>query len=140
MPNHILFAILFLHGVVVQHWHQYKHCFDKVLITWVKFKDFFRKNLEYDWVFTNSIYSKLRRDFQYQVESALDWNTHLEYLQFILLEYDPVKAPTKSIILRYFQKGLKSSILAKLEHWDLKLESFNQMIMKAVNTKAKTAL
>lgn len=40
---------------------------------------------------------------------------------------------------RDFQKDLKPFILAELEHCDLKLENFNQMIKKAVNTKGKTA-
>ena len=44
------------------------------------------------------------------------------------------------MILRYFQKSLKPFILAKIEHQDLELESFDQMIKKAVNVKAKAAL
>lgn len=43
-------------------------------------------------------------------------------------------------MLKYFLKGLKSSILAKLEHKDLELESFNQIIKKVVNVKAKVTL
>ena len=43
-------------------------------------------------------------------------------------------------MLRYFQEGLKPSVLAEPEHRDLKLESFNQMVKKAVNAKAKSAL
>lgn len=43
-------------------------------------------------------------------------------------------------MLRYFQKGLKPSVLAKLEHRDLKLESFKQMVKKAINVEAKVAL
>ena len=57
-----------------------------------------------------------------------------------MLEYDPVGAPTKFTMLRYFQEGLKSSILAELEHQDLELESFDQMIKKAVDAEAKSAL
>ena len=43
-------------------------------------------------------------------------------------------------MLRYFRKGLKPSILAELEHRDLKLESFDQMVKKAVDAEAKSAL
>ena len=57
-----------------------------------------------------------------------------------MLEYDLVKAPTELIMLKYFRKGLKSSILAELEHQDLKLESFDQMVKKAVDAKSKLAL
>ena len=83
---------------------------------WAKFKDFLRKNLGDDWAFANSIYSKFRRDSQYQAESVLDWATHLEHLQSILLEYDPVGAPTKPTKLRYFRKSLKPFVLAELEY------------------------
>ena len=44
------------------------------------------------------------------------------------------------MILRYFPKGLKPSILTKLEYRDLKLEIFNQMVKKTFDTKAKAAL
>ena len=107
---------------------------------WAKFKDFLRKNLGDDWAFANSIYSKFRRDSQYQAESVLDWAAHLEHLQSILLKYDPVGAPTELTMLRYFQEGLKPSVLAELEHRDLELESFDQMVKKAVNAEAKSAL
>ena len=43
-------------------------------------------------------------------------------------------------MLRYFWGGLKPSILAELEYQDLELESFNQMVKKAVNDEAKSAL
>ena len=43
-------------------------------------------------------------------------------------------------MLRYFYEGLKPSVLAELEHRDLKLEKINQMVKKAVNAKAKSAL
>ena len=139
-PNHIPFAASFLRGSVVQCWHQYKRRSEGAPMTWAKFKDFFRKNLGDDRAFANSICSKFRRDSQYQAESVLDWAAHLEHLQSILLEYDPVGAPTKPTMLRYFWEGLKPSVLAELEHRDLKLESFDQMVKKAVNTKAKSAL
>ena len=70
----------------------------------------------------------------------LDWSAHLEHLQSILLEYDLVETLTKLTIHKYFQEGLKPSILAELEHRDLELKSFNQIVKKAVNAKAKSAL
>ena len=70
----------------------------------------------------------------------LDWIAYLEHLQSILLEYDPVGAPTKPTMLRYFREGLKSSIIAELKHRDLELESFDQMVKKAVDAEAKSAL
>ena len=57
-----------------------------------------------------------------------------------MLEYNPVGVLTKLTILRYFREGLKLSILAELEHQDLELESFDQMVKKTVDAKAKSAL
>lgn len=43
-------------------------------------------------------------------------------------------------MLRYFQKDLKSSILAKLQNKNFKLENFVQIIKKVVVTKTKANL
>ena len=70
----------------------------------------------------------------------LDWAAHLEYLQFILLEYDPFGVSTKPTMLKYFQVGLKLLVLVELEYQDLELGNFNQMVKKSVNAKTKLAL
>ena len=108
-------------------------------MTWEEFKDFFRKNLGDDRVFANSILSQFRRVSQHQQESVLEWAAHLEHLQSILLAYDPVGAPAEPTMLRYFREGLRPSILAELQNEDLELESFVQIVKKAVVTKAKTS-
>lgn len=69
----------------------------------------------------------------------LDWSTYLEYLQPILLKYKLVEAQIKPTMLKYFWKGLKPFILAKLKYQNLKLESFNQIIKEPVDSKAKAA-
>ena len=43
-------------------------------------------------------------------------------------------------MLKYLRKGLKPSISAELEHWDLELENFDQIVKKAVNVEAKLDL
>ena len=43
-------------------------------------------------------------------------------------------------MLKYFREGLKPSILAELEHQDLELQSFNQIVKKAVDAETKSAL
>lgn len=83
---------------------------------WAEFKDFLRKNLEDDRAFSNRICSKFRQDTQYQAKFILDWAVQLEYLQSILLKYDPVGVATKTTMLRQFQEGLKPFILVKLEY------------------------
>ena len=69
----------------------------------------------------------------------LDWAAHLEHLQSILLEYNPVRAPTEPTILRYFWEVLKPFVLAELEYRVLEVESLNQMVKKAINAEAKLA-
>ena len=109
-------------------------------MTWEEFKDFLRKNLGDDRAFANSILSQFRRVSQHQQESVLEWAAHLEHLQSILLAYDPVGAPAEPTMLRYFREGLRPSILAELQNEDLELESFVQIVKKAVVAEAKANL
>ena len=97
-------------------------------------------NLDNDRIFANIIRSQFRLVFQYQQKSVLEWVAHLEHLQLILLEYNPIEAPIESTMLRYFWNGLWFFILAKLQNKDLKLESFMQMVKKAIIAKAKANL
>ena len=54
--NRILFAALFLRGLVTQQWLQHKRrCDGAMPITWVKFKDFLWKNVKDSRVFVDSI-------------------------------------------------------------------------------------
>ena len=85
-------------------------------------------------------YSQFRRVSQYQQESLLEWAAHLEHLRSILLEYDPIGAPTEPTMLKYFRKGSRLSILAEVQNEDLELKSFVQIVKKTVIAKAKTSL
>ena len=126
---------------MVQQWHQHKRRSEaEDPMTWAKFKDFLRKNPGDDRAFANSICSQFRRVSQYEQESVLDWVAHLKHLQSILLEYDPIGAPTEPTMLRYFREGLRPSILAELQNKDLELENFVQIVKKAVVAKAKANL
>lgn len=69
-----------------------------------------------------------------------DLTAHLEHLQSILLKYNPIGAPTEPILLRYFWKDLRPSILAKLQNEDLEQKCFVQIIKKAVVPKANVNL
>ena len=69
----------------------------------------------------------------------LEWAVHLEHLQSILLAYNPVKAPIKPTMFRYFRKGLRLSILVELQNEDLELGSFPQIVKKAVVAEAKAS-
>ena len=140
-PNRIPFATLFLRGVVAQQWYQHKrHSAEEASVTWTEFKSFLQTNLGDSQAFADNICSKFRRDSPYQAESVLDWATYLEHLQSILLEYDPAGVPEEPTILRYFRKGLRPFIQVKLDHQDLELESFEQLVKKVVEVKDKASL
>ena len=85
------------------------------LITWIEFKAFLRKNLGESKLFVDSIWRKLKKDSQYQLEEGYDWVSHLEHLQLILLEYDPYAAPTEVIMIKYFEEDLKPSIITEMD-------------------------
>ena len=45
-------------------------------IIWTEFKAFLQKNLEESKSFVNSIWRKLKRDSQYQLEEIYNWASH----------------------------------------------------------------
>ena len=72
------FAALFLRGTISLRWAQHKHRYQSTTpITWSEFKIFFQKNLGNSQAFIDNIWSKFRRDSQYQLEEAQDWASHL---------------------------------------------------------------
>ena len=88
----------------------------------------------------DGLWSNIRRDSQYQDEPALDWASHLEYLQSILQEFNPDGAPGEPTMVRYFREGLEPSIQAKIEHRGCELDSFEELVEKANDAEAKAAL
>ena len=65
-PNKILFAALFLYGSVTQQWHQHKRRRNKAVpMTWPEFKKFLQKNLSDSRTFVDSVWKKVKCDFQY---------------------------------------------------------------------------
>ena len=84
-------------------------------MTWVKFKDFLQKNLGDSRAFVDSIWKKVKRNSQYQDKSVQDWAAYLEYLQFILIEFDLECAPEEGTIIWYFWEGLCPSVKVEIE-------------------------
>ena len=109
-------------------------------MTWLEFKSFLRKNLRDSRAFVDNLWSKLKRDSQYQSESVLDWASHLEHLQSILLEFDADGAPGEPTMIRYFREGLKPSIQAEMEQRGRELDNFKDTIQKTVDAETKAAL
>ena len=119
--NRTPFAASFLRGNISVRWVQFKRRNrgeELTPITWTKFKAFLRKNLGESKSFLDSIWRKLKTDSRYQLEEVYGWTSHLKHLQSILLEYDPVAAPTEVTMVRYFKEGLKPSIKAEMDQDD----------------------
>ena len=107
-PNRIPFAASFLHGSVIQQWLKRTQYYNGAApITWSEFKDFLHKNLGDSRAFEDNIWSKIKRDSQYQDKLVQEWATHLEYLQLILCKFNVEWAPAKDTMIRYFHKSLK---------------------------------
>ena len=57
------------------YWAQFKYCNrveELIPITWTEFKAFLQKNLRESKSFIDSIWKKLKKDFQYQMEEVYD--------------------------------------------------------------------
>ena len=65
---------------------------------------------------------------------------HLKYLQFILIEFDPAAIPTKSTMVRYFEKGLNPSIKAEIDQDTTHLDNYKELVAKAVRVDARASL
>ena len=81
--NRTPFTAFFLRGNIIVHWAQFKRRNrgeELTPITWTLFKAFLRKNLGESKSFVDSIWRKLKRDSQYQLEEVYDWASHLEHL------------------------------------------------------------
>lgn len=107
---------------------------------WTKFKAFLRKNIKDSRAFVDSIWSKLKRDSQYQLEEIQDWVAYLEYLQSILLEFNNSGAPEESYLICFFRKSLRPLIQAQIEERIHELDSWTEIVEKAVDAKAQASL
>lgn len=109
-------------------------------MSWDDFKAFLRKNLGDSKAFVDLIWSRIKRDFQYQQEEVQDWTAHLDHLQSILLEFDADGATTEAVAIRYFREGLKPSIKAQMEQCGRELDSWGDLVEKAIDAEAKASL
>ena len=57
-----------------------------------------------------------------------------------MIEFDLVARPTESLMVRYFEEGLKPSIKAKIDEDATHLDNFEELLAKTVRTEAKTGL
>ena len=124
-------------------WAQFNcrnRCDEPTPITWTEFKAFLRKTLGESKSFFDSIWRKLKRDSQYQLEEVYDWAFYLKHLRWILLGYDLVAAPTEVTMVSYFEKDLKPSIKAEIDQDDSQLINYEELVAKAIRAEAKAGL
>ena len=57
-----------------------------------------------------------------------------------MIEFDPECAPKENTMIQYFRKGLRPSVKVEMKQHGRELDSFKDLIKKAVNAKAKAAL
>ena len=139
--NCTLFAATFLCGPISLRQAQLKHRHESATsITQSKFKSFLHKDLGSSQAFINSIWNKFRRDSQYQLKETQDWASHLQHLQSILVEFDPIQIPNELTMICYFREGLKPSIKIEMKQQDRESTNFKEMVQKAVNAEAKAGL
>ena len=141
--NRTPFAASFLRRSISVCWTQYKRCHqgeELTPITWTEFKAFLWKNLGESKSFVDSIWRKLKRDSQYQLEEVYHWAFHLEHLQSILIEFDLAATPTELTMVRYFEEGLKPSIKAEMDQDATHLDDYEELVSKAVRAEAKAGL
>ena len=141
--NRTPFAASFLRGRISFRWHQHKRRSQGEEVgplSWTEFKAFLRKNLGDSRAFVDATWSRIKRDSQYQQEEAQDWASHLEHLQSILLEFDDEGAPEESDLIRFFREGLKPSIKAQMEQRGRELDSWEELVEKAIDAEAKASL
>ena len=56
------------------------------------------------------------------------------------MEFNPAAAPTESMIVRYFDEGLKPSIKVEIDQNTTHLNDYEELVVKAVRVKAKAGL
>ena len=74
------------------------------------------------------------------MEEAQDWASHLQHLQSILSEFDPIQTPNELTMICYFREGLKPSIKVEIEQQDRETIDFEEIVQRAVNAEAKAGL
>ena len=87
----------------------------------------------------DATWSRIKRDSQYQQEEVQDWASHLEHLQSILLKFD-AEGALESDLIRFFREGLKPSIKAQMEQRGRELDSWEELVEKAIDAEAKASL
>ena len=142
-PKRVPFAASFLCNRVNFWWQQHKTLEEQNRVdplTWDKFKAFLRQSLGESTAFVNGIWSRIKRDSQYQQEEVQDWASHLIHLQSVLREFDTRCAPTEEVLCRYFYEGLRPSIRLWIDEEGRELDGWSALVKKATRAEAKAKI
>lgn len=77
------FVSSFIKDKILFYWQQHKNEIEynrAAPLSCEEFKAFFQKNLAESTIFINSIWNKIKKDSQYQLEEGQDWATHLKHV------------------------------------------------------------
>ena len=58
----------------------------------------------------------------------------------MLKKFNPIAAPNKEVLIRYFQEGLQPSIQAQIDSRYWELNFWDKVLDKAIKAKSKAAL
>ena len=85
------FIASFLKDGILFCWQQHKNRikWDRAALpNWEKFKAFLHNSLGESTAFVDNIWSKIKRNSQYQLKEVQDWSADLEHFQLIMMEFD----------------------------------------------------
>lgn len=91
-------------------------------------------------MFLDNILKKIKYNSQYQDKFVQDWATYFQYLKSILIEFKLKNAPKESTRIPYFRESRKPLLRAKIWRYGWDSDSFEEIVKKIVNAKAKAAL
>ena len=137
------FAASFLKDRILFRWQQHKNRIERDMaapLTWDKFKAFVTKSLGESTAFVDNIWSKIRRESQYQLEEVQNWAAHLEHLQSILMEFDADCAPSEGLLGRYFYESLRPSIKLWIDKEGQEQLGWDDLVKKTTMAKAKARI
>lgn len=89
--------------------------------------------------FVDSIWWKIWKNSQYQMEEVMNQIAYLKYLQAVFKESDLVITSKKDVLIQYFQNSFHLSIKAQLDGYVKDLDKQDEAIEKAINVETKAS-
>lgn len=141
-PGSVAFAASFLRGDTSGHvWetHQLGLRPDHI-VTWAEFKKVLRDDLGDEDAFIDKTWGQFFSYHQRANETVRVFAVSLQQLRAILQEYDPICAPTDSLMIRRVRHALRPEIRAALYNTGERVESYAQFLNKAMSAEASAGM